>query len=123
MSEEEIYLPSPGSIPGIPGVHAPGRYTLDRDARTMRPLPSPDNAPSAQAQDEASAQDSQESRGDGQETAGTSETEQTPSAPDTPPAAPVETPLEALAQEVEQLAAEVAHESVPPGEAPPAQSG
>lgn len=36
MAEERIYLPSPGSIPGIPGSHGAGDYLVDWDARTVR---------------------------------------------------------------------------------------
>lgn len=35
MPEELINLYAPGSIPGIPGEHAPGSYIVDWDARTL----------------------------------------------------------------------------------------
>lgn len=37
MSEETITLYSAGSLPGIPGDHAPGTYLVDYEARTIRP--------------------------------------------------------------------------------------
>lgn len=36
--QEEIHLPSAGSIPGIPGSHAPGHYLVDWIARTATPI-------------------------------------------------------------------------------------
>lgn len=45
MSEEEakptieiVHLPTGGSIPGIPGTHAPGRYIIDWIKRTLTPV-------------------------------------------------------------------------------------
>lgn len=42
MSEEEakptVVLPTGGSIPGIPGTHAPGRYIIDWVERTLTPV-------------------------------------------------------------------------------------
>ena len=34
--EQEITLHSAGSLPGIPGSHAPGTYLVDYEARTIR---------------------------------------------------------------------------------------
>lgn len=34
--EQEITLPSAGSLPGIPGSHAPGVYLVDYETRTIR---------------------------------------------------------------------------------------
>lgn len=35
---EHVTLPTGGSIPGIPGTHAPGRYVIDRVERTLTPV-------------------------------------------------------------------------------------
>lgn len=35
---EYVTLPTGGSIPGIPGTHAPGRYTIDWLERTLTPV-------------------------------------------------------------------------------------
>lgn len=35
---EEITLPSPGPIPGIPGHHAPGRYLVNWLTREITPI-------------------------------------------------------------------------------------
>ncbi len=40
--EEQITLVTPGSLPGIPGYHAPGTYLVDYTERTLRTL---ENAP------------------------------------------------------------------------------
>lgn len=45
---KEIYLPSPGALPGIPGLYAAGHYLIDDAARTLRPLPPSGDAPPAQ---------------------------------------------------------------------------
>lgn len=37
--EEEVYLPSSGYIPGLPGNHGPGWYLVDYVERTIRPRP------------------------------------------------------------------------------------
>lgn len=39
MTEEEVYLPSSGNIPGLPGNHGPGWYLIDYENRTIRPKP------------------------------------------------------------------------------------
>jgi hypothetical protein len=39
MPETPITLPTGGSLPGIPGDHAPGSYLVDYDLRTIRPVP------------------------------------------------------------------------------------
>jgi hypothetical protein len=39
IKEEEITLLAPGSLPGIPGTHAPGTYLVDYTARTIREKP------------------------------------------------------------------------------------
>ncbi len=35
---ETVTLPTGGSIPGIPGTHAPGRYIIDWIERTLTPV-------------------------------------------------------------------------------------
>lgn len=35
---EQVYLPTGGSVPGIPGSHGPGRYIIDWIERTLTPV-------------------------------------------------------------------------------------
>ena len=37
MSEQSIYLPTGGALPGIPGIQEAGVHLVDFDARTIRP--------------------------------------------------------------------------------------
>lgn len=45
---QTIHLVSPGSIPGIPGDHAPGDYIVDYVARTITPVHPPTTGLDAQ---------------------------------------------------------------------------